>query len=136
MGLFWDLEVTPEDEEMYIRKIAEVIHQYGMEVPAILFLESTKPLAYIGGQLGRFFVSPFLPIISEEVGIKGEKFFMIFEKRGNVEKLIQLVEEMAQKEKEKTPEEAKSSTETHEPSDESEEEERPEKKGWRRFLPF
>ncbi len=134
--MYWDLEITPEDEEMYIRKIAEVIHQYGMEVPAILFLESTKPLAYIGGELGRFFVSPFLPIISEEIGIKGEKFFMIFEKRGNVEKLIQLVEEMSQKEKEKTPEEAKSAAEARGPSDEPKAEERPEKKGWRRFLPF
>lgn len=134
--MYWDLEVTPEDEEEYIRKIAEAIHKYGMEVPAILFLESTKPLAYIGGQMGRFFVSPFLPVISEEVGIKGEKFFMIFEKRDNVEKLIQLVEEMSQKEKEKTPEEAKSAAEARGPSDEQEAEEKPEKKGWRRFLPF
>jgi hypothetical protein len=72
-----------------------------MEVPAILFLESSKPLAFIGGQMGRFFISPYLPAISEEWGIKGEKLFQIFEKRKNLEILIQTLEEAAKGENKK-----------------------------------
>lgn len=63
MGLYWDDEITPDEEEEMIRKIAEKVHEYGMDVPVILFLESVKPLSYIGSQMGRMFVSPFLPIL-------------------------------------------------------------------------
>jgi hypothetical protein len=33
--LYWDVEVTPEDEDKIIRKIAEKIHQYGLDIPAV-----------------------------------------------------------------------------------------------------
>ena len=124
--MFWDEEVTPEEEEEMIRKAAKKIHKYGMEVPAILTLESVKPLVYIGGQMGRFFVSPFLPALGENIGRSGEKLFTIFEKRENVEKLITLLEEKA-KEEEHPPEKEEQTTT---------DKEAPPKKGWRRFLPF
>ena len=129
--MFWDVEVTPEDEEEMIKSAAEKIHKYGMDVAAILMLESVKPLTYIGGQMGRFFVSPFLPALGEKIGQSGEKFFTVFEKRENVEKLITLLEEMA-KEEDKMKEELKKAKKAQE----AEAEETPQKKGWRRFLPF
>ena len=129
--MFWEIEVTPEDEEEMIKSAAEKIHKYGMEVAAILMLESIKPLTYIGGQMGRFFVSPFLPALGEKIGQSGEKFFTVFEKRENVEKLITLLEEMA-KEEDKMKEELKKAKKAQE----AEAEETPQKKGWRRFLPF
>lgn len=122
--MFWDLEVTPEDEEEMIRKVAEQIHKYGMEVAAILMLESVKPLAYIGGQMGRFFVAPFLPAFGENIGLGGEKLLTTFEKRENVEKLIVMLEKLA-KEEEKPKEERAEEAEGA-----------PKKRGWRRFLPF
>jgi len=128
--LFWDEEITPEDEEEMIMKAAEKIHKYGMDVAAILMLESVKPLAYIGGQMGRFFVSPFLPALGETIGQEGEKFFGVFEKRDNVEKLIKLLEKMTKEEdeqKEALKKTKKAKVET---------EGTPSKKGWRRFLPF
>jgi len=73
--LYYDIEVTPEDEDEMIRKIAEKIHQYGLDVAAILMIESVKPLSFIGAQMGRFFVSPFLPALGENVGMSGEKLF-------------------------------------------------------------
>ena len=129
--MFWDMEVTPEDEEEMIRKAAETIHKYGMEVAAILMLESVKPLAYIGGQMGRFFISPFLPALGENIGRSGEKLFMIFERRENVEKLIMLLEKMAK-------EEEKPRAEPEKPKEEQakDAEGAPQKRGWRRFLPF
>lgn len=101
--LYWDVEVSPEEE--LIRKIAEKVHDYGMEVPGILFLESVKPLTYIGSQMGRVFVSPFLPILGDEIGMTGEKLMRVFEKRENVEKILSRLEELADKEKRKQPEE-------------------------------
>jgi ABC-type Zn2+ transport system substrate-binding protein/surface adhesin len=130
--LFWDLEVTPEEEEEYINKVAEKIHQYGMEVAAILMLESVKPLTWVGSQMGRFFLSPFLPAFGDTISMGGEKLFQVFEKHDNVEKLITRLEQLAQEEKEKPKAEAVKPEE----AEEAESEGAPQKKGWRRFLPF
>jgi len=69
--LYWDIEVTSEDEDEMIEKIAQKIHDSGMNVAAILMMESFKPMSYIGAQMGRFFVSPFLPVFGENIGIGG-----------------------------------------------------------------
>jgi ABC-type Zn2+ transport system substrate-binding protein/surface adhesin len=131
--LFWDIEVTPEEEDELIGKVAEKIHQYGMEVAAILMLESVKPLTWVGSQMGRFFLSPFLPALGETVSMGGEKIFQVFEKHENVEKLIVKLEELANEEKEKPKAKAVDSEAL---AKEAESEEAPKKKGWRRFLPF
>ena len=122
--MFRHVEVNPEDEEEWIRKAAERIHKYRMEMPAILLLESVKPLVYIGGQMGRFFISPYLTIFSYDILLRSEKFFTIFEKRENVEKLIQQLEKKAKGEDSEKPKEEQAA-----------EEPRP-KRGWRRFLQF
>jgi len=61
-------------------------------VPAIFIIQCINPLSYIGAQMGRLFVSPFLPALGENIGISGEKFLQIFEKHENVEKLIKTIE--------------------------------------------
>jgi len=124
--LFWDQKPTPEEEERFIRKAAEIIHKYGMDTVAIMFLDMSKPLVYIGGQLGRFFISPFLLMFSEKMSSLGEKFFTIFEKRENVEKLIKLLEDMTKEESEKAKKEKGSNVK----------EGCPKKRGWRRMLPL
>ena len=127
---WWDrLEITPEEEERVIRKVASIIHKYGMDAAAILFLESFKPLVYVGGELGKFFISPFLPALGEEISISGEKFFRIFEKRENIERLISMLEEMSAEEVEVETEE----TETEETPQSGE---AGKKRGWRRLIPF
>jgi len=132
--LYWDVEVTPEDEDEMIRKIAETIHKYGLDVAAILMIESVKPLSFIGAQMGRFFVSPFLPALGEDVGISGEKFLQIFEKHENVEKLITAIEELTREEEEQK--KAEKAKKLEEKRAKIEAGEAPEKKGWRRFIPF
>ena len=132
--MYWDIEVTSEDEDEMIKKIANIIHKYGMDVAAILMIESVKPLSYIGTQMGRFFVSPFLPAFGENIGITGEKFLQTFEKRENVEKLIKAVEELT------CEEEARKKVEKVEKLEEKRIESETggthKKKGLRRFLPF
>ena len=132
--MYWDIEVTSEDEDEMIMKIANKIHEYELDVAAILFIESVKPLSYVGTQMGRFLVSPFLPAFGDNIGIIGEKFLQIFEKRYNVEKLIKAVEELTQEEEErKKVEKAKKLEEKRAKIEAGE---APKKKGWWRFLPF
>jgi len=98
-----------------------------MDAPAILMLESSKPLVFIGGQMGRFFISPFLPILGDNAGRGGEKFFTVFEKRENVEKLIKMLEDMSSEDSEAKRKEKKKKEESEKGIP---------KRGWRRFFPF
>jgi hypothetical protein len=140
------MEVTPAEEEEMIKSLAEIIHKYGMETIAILSLESLKPLVWVGGELGRAFITPFVPIISETWGQKTEKFFRIFEKRDNIDKLLNLVEKLAQGEEDKKPKEGKEEGSPAQAEKQAEEpivepkveqpDEDKRREGWRRFLPF
>ena len=42
--MFWDEELTPEEEEEIIEWTAREFYKYGLETAAILFLESFKPM--------------------------------------------------------------------------------------------
>ena len=130
--MYLDIEVTPEDEDELIKKIAHKIHIYGLDMAAILMIESVKPLSYIGAQMGRVFISPFLPVLGENIEISGEKLFQIFEKRENVEKLIKAVEELTREEEEKK--KAEKPQKLEKKSVETETGEAPNKKGWWHFL--
>jgi ABC-type Zn2+ transport system substrate-binding protein/surface adhesin len=145
--LYYDVEITPELEAEYVEKVAQKIHEYQMETAAILLIESSKPLVWIGGELGRFFITPFVPIISDKWGVTSEKFFLVFEKRENIEKLLKRVEQLAQeaddkkkaekkaaKEKKKQ-EEAETKEAASTPTSDSVQPDA-EKKGWRKHLPF
>ncbi len=112
--MYYDVEVTPKDEEEFIEKVAQKIHEYEMETVAILLLESSKPLVWVGGEMGRFFISPFVPILSEDWGVTSEKFFLIFEKRENVDKLLKRLEELAQADEAKSKEEKRAAKEKKE----------------------
>ncbi len=117
-------EISSEEKDEFIRKIAEKVHNYGMDVPAIFFLESVRPLSYIGSQMGRMFVSPFLPILGDDVGLTGEKLIQVFENRESVEEILAYLEKMSDEEER---------TKIEEKADEGS---KKRKEGWRRFLPF
>ena len=124
--MHWDVNMTSEDEDEMISKIAKKIHEHGLDVVAILVIETIKPLSFIGMQMGRLLVSPFLPVFGENIGISGEKFLQIFEKRENVEKLIKIVENLAREDKERQEAEKAKKLETGE---------KPNKKWWQRLIP-
>jgi len=91
--MYWNTEVTPEETEEILQKIAKRIHDYQMETIAILTLESMKPLAFVGSNLGRAVLSPFLPALGENLGVMGDKYLFVFEERANVERLVTILEE-------------------------------------------
>lgn len=89
----FDEPLSQEEEEKLIEEIAQYIHSKRLEMPAILFLESSKPLSSIGGTMGRMFVFPFLPILGDQGDLYGQKMIKLIENRDNIEKLIQKIEE-------------------------------------------
>jgi len=71
--------------------LAEKVVKRGLSVPAIFFLESTKPLSYIGSQAMVFF-GPFVRILFESPNYY--RYSEMLEDRANVELLLRMVEEL------------------------------------------
>lgn len=130
--MYYDIDITTEEEDEMIDMIAKKIHAYKIDFVVTLMIESFKPMSYVGSQMGRFFISPLLPAFGENIGLGGEKLFQVIENRNNADKLIKAIKKLAQEEenREKT-EKAKKLEEKR-----SETEESDNKRGWRRFLPF
>ena len=128
--MYWNVKVTPEDEHDMIKKIAENIHKREMDFAAIIMFESIKPVSFIGAQMGRFFLSPFLYVFGDNIGIEGAKFFQIFENRDNLKKLIKAIEELRCEKEElnKAEERAQKNSKTETGGTHN-------KKWWHRFLP-
>ncbi len=71
--------------------LAEKTVKRGLSVPAIFFLESTKPLSYIGSQAMVFF-GPFVRILFESPNYY--RYQEMLEDRANVELLLQMIEQL------------------------------------------
>jgi len=133
--MFWDVELTPEEEDEIIEWAAKEIYKYGMETAAILFLESYKPISRLGTSMGQVFFTPLLPVFGDQAMVKGDRLFKVFQEERNVERLIQKLEHI-------TAHGIKPTEKKEEKSEKKEQELEPqrelvkEKKGWRRYLPF
>lgn len=91
-------DLTHDEEERIINRIASEVLKRGLEIPSIMFLESIKPVSRIGSQLSMFFIAPFLSIF----GDLGVDYIKFFDKQENVEKLLQRIEsEIKRKDEEK-----------------------------------
>lgn len=92
--------LTPKQEEI-LDKLAHKVVQWRMTVPAILFLESVKPLNFVGSQMLVFF-EPFVQAVFTVRDYN--EFVRMMEERENVERLLQRIEkldaEVLQREKE------------------------------------
>lgn len=84
-----DAPGIPEEENAVLEKVAKKVIKWRMAVPAILFLESVKPLNYIGSQVMVFFE----PVVQSLFNFKDyDNFRMAMERRENVENLLQKIE--------------------------------------------
>ena len=92
MRFDWDLPVSDEERDSLLGKVAGVVRKWRLEVPAILFLESTAPLGKIAGQ-GLVAFSPFAaPLFA--CGIQSvQKLHMLLEDPKNIQRLIDLLSE-------------------------------------------
>ena len=83
-----ELELTTDQEAELIEKLAQFIIEHKIETPAILFLETIKPLSFVGSTQLMIFVAPFLQVY----GLNINPYAMLFQKRENVERLLQRIE--------------------------------------------
>ena len=83
-------EVFTKDQNILLKKVSKKIVDMQLAVPAIMFLESVKPLNYVGSQIMAF-LQPFattLFTLNEY-----DEFRIILEDRRSIEALICYIEE-------------------------------------------
>lgn len=90
-------ESSEKQKEEIIQKTYNYIERLGLELPAVLFFESVKPLLWVGGATARIFLGPFMLAFWDN----GFVYINTFEERQNVEKLIKMIEDKQKKEGEK-----------------------------------
>jgi hypothetical protein len=81
--------LTPEDDAL-LTKLAATVVRYRMTVPAIFFLESVKPLSFIGSQALVFF-EPFVRALFAAPDY--DRFATLMERRENLEALLVRIEQ-------------------------------------------
>ncbi len=87
-------EATPEETDRIIEKLAKAIIERQMDVPAILLLGGIRPVSYFGGQMLRFFIAPFEPLL----GNLPYEYIHVLEQPENVKRLIRRVDELREEE--------------------------------------
>lgn len=90
-GVAKEPEPLNEREDALMTKLAAKVVEWKMTVPAILFLESVKPLNFIGAQALIFF-EPFVQTIFNFKDY--DTFRIMMERRENVERLLQRIESL------------------------------------------
>ena len=88
-GARGDAEFGPEDEAL-ITKVAQRVARMRLTVPAIFMLESSKPLAFLGGQL-LIFLEPFVQTLFNFA--QYQRFALLMEDRENWERLLRKLED-------------------------------------------
>lgn len=97
-----DDELTDEQRDALLERIARGIVQRGMSAPAVLFLEMNKPLTFVASQ-SLVVLTPFL---APFVGVENVyRYSRLLEKRENVERLIERIEQL-EHEKQQKPQES------------------------------
>lgn len=81
-------ELTPRETAL-LEKIAEGIRRRGLQLPALLFLESTRPLNMLGSQV-MIGLQPFVEIVISTA--EYETLAAALEKRISIDILIRLLE--------------------------------------------
>jgi len=80
---------TAESDEALLLTVAQRVVRLRMEVPAVLFLESVRPLSFVGSQAMVFF-QPFAQALFP--WNQYERFTQLVSDRDNLERLTRLIE--------------------------------------------
>lgn len=87
-------EITPQERDQLIEKLARLVQRFGMYTPAIFLLETGKELSWLGSQFMHLF-SPVMTLIWGDF----EKLAFLLEDKQNVERLIQRIEQLSEEER-------------------------------------
>jgi hypothetical protein len=83
---------APEDEEL-LAAVAGRVARHRMELPAVLFLESVRPLNFVGSQ-ALVFLQPLLTALFD--WSQYERFVALAAERQNLDRLTCLIERAAE----------------------------------------
>ncbi len=89
-----EFDLTDEEEEKLINNVAKLVVGKGLEAPAIMFLEVTKPLSFIASQLAIVVLGPLQWLFD----LEGPKYTGLFMKKQNVGRIIDRIEELSKSE--------------------------------------
>ncbi len=84
-------EASDDEDQALIDAVAEKIVRKHLSVPAIFFLESSKPLAFLGGQL-LIFLEPFVQTLFNFK--QYQRFALLMEDRDSWERLVRRIEDL------------------------------------------
>lgn len=84
-------DITEERRTVLLNKIAQKIVDYRLTTIAIVMLESSKPLSFVGSQL-MVFLQPFYRAIFPYT--EYDEIAALLEERENIERLIQEIERL------------------------------------------
>ena len=86
-----EFDLTEDDERRLIDNIAKLVVDKGLEVPAIMFLEVTRPLSFIASQLAIVALGPLQWLFE----LEGPKYTGLFMKKENVSRIIDRIESLS-----------------------------------------
>ena len=97
----WSAPLSKGERDAMLAKAVAVVRKWRLEVPAILFLETTAPLGHAAGQ-GLVAFAPFAaPLLAD--GIESvQKLHALLEDPKNIQRLIELLTETETTETETT----------------------------------
>ncbi len=87
----WLHDLPVEDEDAALEEIAQRVVREGMGAAAIVFLESSKPISFLGGQAA-LVATPLLGSFIDPLRL--ERYADLFSRRDFIERLIQRIEEL------------------------------------------
>jgi hypothetical protein len=82
---FWKDELDEQEEEALIEKAANEIRKRRLELPAMLFLESHKPLSYIGANASVVFAPFLVPFLGFDAV---NNYSRLMSRRDNIDRLL------------------------------------------------
>ncbi len=80
------------DDDLLLATVALAVHRRGLETPAVLWLESVRPLSFLGAQ-AMHFLTPFVQALVPAARFR--RLAELLEERENLGRLVQLVETAA-----------------------------------------
>lgn len=84
------MELSVDQRDLLIERLAQKVSRWGLTAPAILFLEANKPFSFIGSQVLLFF-QPLLGFLLGDEIMGG--YAQLLEDQANVERLLHLLEQ-------------------------------------------
>jgi hypothetical protein len=86
-----EFDLTDEEERELINNIASLVVDKGLEAPAIMFLEATRPFSFIASQFAILALGPLQWLFE----LEGPKYTGLFMKKENVGRIIERIEELS-----------------------------------------